>query len=153
MSSCFGWRKSKDADREPLLPQYRDDTVLQRELHQKLHSYQMIRALGDGYMPTTEQAIVNLRTLLASDVLNPHDPSLSDSGKQLVKYTKRWLQQFIDLLNNKNGENQIQDLFWYLSKSNVSVDVNDLANRAGNAKAKADTAAGKSTTQGNTRLC
>ena len=36
-------RDEEAAEREPLLPQYRDETVLQRELHQKLHSYQMIR--------------------------------------------------------------------------------------------------------------
>lgn len=33
MSSCFGLRKRSD-DQQPLLPQYRDDTVLQvRVLH------------------------------------------------------------------------------------------------------------------------
>jgi hypothetical protein len=143
MSSCFGFLKSKAEDRQPLLPQYRDDTVLQRELHAKLHSYQMIRALGKGSMPSNEQAIINLRTLLAADVLNPDNPDLSDSGRLLTKYTKQWLKQFIDLLNNKNSEDQIQDFIWYLSKSRISVDVDDIAHKASKAKAKADTAAGQ----------
>ena len=42
MSSCFGFRKSKGEDTEALLPQYADDTSLQRSLHQKMHTYQMI---------------------------------------------------------------------------------------------------------------
>ncbi|KAF2012081.1 hypothetical protein BU24DRAFT_453543 [Aaosphaeria arxii CBS 175.79] len=141
MSSCFGFCKSRDADHEPLLPQYRDDTVLQRELHQKLHSYQMVRALSKGYMPSNEQLVINLRSLLAADILNPDNPDLSDSGRLLVRSTKQWLHQFIDLLQNKNSEDQIQDFIWYLSKSRLEVDVNDVARRASRSKAKADTAA------------
>ncbi|GAB7352639.1 hypothetical protein MBLNU459_g3009t1 [Dothideomycetes sp. NU459] len=141
MSSCFGFRKSKADDREPLLPQYQDDTTLQRELHQKLHSYQMIRALANGYMPSNEQLIVNLRSLLSADILNPQHVDLSDSGRLLVRNTKLWLQHFIELLQNKNAQDQIQDFMWYLSKSRVSVDVDDIANRAAKAKSKADSAA------------
>ncbi|KAF2115574.1 hypothetical protein BDV96DRAFT_575714 [Lophiotrema nucula] len=147
MSSCFGFRKSRDEDHQPLLPQYRDDTVLQRELHQKLHSYQMVRALSKGFMPSNEQVIVNLRSLLAADILNPDNPDLSDSGRLLVKYTKQWLHEFIDLLQNKNSEDQIQDFMWYLSKSRVSVDVEDIARRTSKSKTKADVAAAYSSLQ------
>lgn len=97
-------------------------------------------------MPSNEQAIVNLRTLLAADLLNPNNPDLSDSGRLLAKYTKLWLQQFIELLQHKNSDDQIQDFIWFLSKSRISVDVDDLARRASKAKAKADTAAGKHAT-------
>lgn len=144
MSSCFGFRKSKADDTEPLLPQYRDDTILQRELHQKLHSYQMIRALADGYMPSNEQLIINLRSLLSSDVLNPNNSDLSDSGRRLVKFSKLWLKDFIELLHNKNSEDQIQDFIWSLTQSRVHVDVEDLANRAYKAQSKAKSAAGAS---------
>lgn len=140
-SSCFGWCKSEDSEREPLLPQYEQDTHLQRELYRKLHSYQMLRALGKGYMPSTEQAVINLRTLLASDVLNPDNPDLSDDGRRLARLTKLWLQQFITLLLHKNDQDQLQDLIWFLTKSRISVDVEDLAARAKKTKAKADTAA------------
>lgn len=145
MSSCFGWRQSRAADGEnaPLLPQYRDDTTLQREVHQKLHTYQMIRAFGKGYMPSNEQVIINLRTLLAADILNPDNPNLSDSGRLLTRSTKQWLNQFMQLLQHKNSEDQIQDFLWYLSKARISVDVDDLAHRATLAKKKADTAAGE----------
>lgn len=141
MSSCFGFRKSRADDRQPLLPQYHDDTSLQRQLHQKLHSYQMIRALSKGYMPSNEQVIINLRTLLSADILNPDNPDMSDSGRLLVKYTKQWLQEFIEFLQHKNSKDQIQDFIWFLSKSKVSVDVDDIASRASKAKVKADTAA------------
>lgn len=143
MSSCFGLRKSRnDDEHQPLLPQYRDDTVLQREVHQKLHSYQMLRALGKGFMPSNEQATVNLRSLLSADILNPDNPDLSDSGRLLVKFTKRWLHEFIDLLQHKNSEDQIQDFLWYLSKSRVTVDAGHIARRTAKSKTKADLTAG-----------
>jgi len=141
MSSCFGSRKKRTGEREPLLPQYQDDTVLQCEVHQKLHSYQQFRALSKGFMPSNEQTITNLRTLTGSDILNPENAGLSDSGRLLVKYTKTWLEQFMDLLEHKNSKDQIQDLIWFLSKSRIDVDVEDIVKRANSAKAKADTAA------------
>ncbi|KAF2197975.1 hypothetical protein GQ43DRAFT_494585 [Delitschia confertaspora ATCC 74209] len=141
MSSCFGFRKSQDEDRRPLLPQYNDDTALQRQVHQKLHSYQMFRALSKGFMPSNEQVIINLRSLLSADILNPDNPDLSDSGRLLVKYVKQFLGDFIELLQHKNSKDQIQDLIWCLSKSRVSVDVEDIAQRATKSKAKADATA------------
>ena len=143
MSSCFGFRKSiRLEDEEALLAVYDDDTSLQRQLHQKVHSYQMYRALAKGYMPSTEQLVVNLRTFLAADILNPDNPDLSDSGRLLIKHTKEWLKQFVETLHNKNGEDQIQDFIWYLSKSRVSLDTEDLANSASKIKVKADSKAG-----------
>lgn len=93
-------------------------------------------------MPSNEQVIINLRSLLAADLLNPDNPDLSDSGRLLVGYTKRWLHEFIDLLQNKNNKDQIQDFIWYLSKARVSVDVDDIAHRAAKSKVKSDAAAG-----------
>lgn len=142
MASCFGFRNKGDqAEREPLLPQYNDDTTLQRELHQKLHSYQMYRAMSKGFMPSTEQLIINLRTFLSSEVLNPEHPDLSNSGRRLIKQTRTWVEQFMDLLQHKNGKDQMQDIIWFLSKSSISVDVEDITVRAQKTKAKADTLA------------
>ncbi|KAL8894887.1 MAG: hypothetical protein Q9192_003986, partial [Flavoplaca navasiana] len=142
MSSCFGLRKSRrEDDTEALLPQYRDDTPMQRSIHQKMHTYQMYRALSKGFMPSNEQLVVNLRTLLAADILNPDNPELSDSGRLLVKYTKRWLAEFIEMLRNKNDSDAIQDFIWFLSKSRISLDTEDLANQASNVKSKADATA------------
>ncbi|KAL9614822.1 MAG: hypothetical protein Q9167_000732 [Letrouitia subvulpina] len=142
MSSCFGCRKSsREEDTEALLPQYEDETTLQRTLHQKMHSYQMLRALSRGFMPSTEQLIINLRTLLAADVLNPENPDLSDSGRLLVKFTKRWLAEFIEMLQNKNKGDQIQDFIWFLSQSRVSLDSDDLARKASHIRSRADATA------------
>ncbi|KAL8733502.1 MAG: hypothetical protein Q9166_002129 [cf. Caloplaca sp. 2 TL-2023] len=142
MSSCFGLRKSKrEEDTEALLPQYGDETSMQRSIHQKMHTYQMYRALSKGFMPSNEQLIVNLRTFLAADILNPDNPELSDSGRLLVKYTKRWLAEFIEMLRNKNDSDAIQDFIWFLSKSRISLDTEDIANQASNVKSKADTTA------------
>ncbi|KAL8878729.1 MAG: hypothetical protein Q9198_003524 [Flavoplaca austrocitrina] len=106
-----------------------------------MHSYQMYRALSKGFMPSNEQLVVNLRTLLAADILNPDNPELSDSGRLLVKYTKRWLAEFIEMLRNKNDNDAIQDFIWFLSKSRISLDTEDLANQASNVKSKADATA------------
>lgn len=144
MSACFGsGRKSKNADTQPLLPRYEDDTDLQRRLHQKLHTYQMIRALSNGFMPSTEQAIINLRTLLASDVLNPTLKDLSQSGRRLVRNCRDWLKQFIVLLQNKASDDQIQDFIWLMTNSRISVDIDDLSQQASKAKVKADASASK----------
>jgi hypothetical protein len=102
----------------------------------------MLRALSKGFMPSNEQAITSLRTLLASDFLNPDNAQLSDSGQALVHYTKQWIKQLIELLQHKNANDQIQDFIWYMSKARVSVDMEHIAQRASKAKAKADTAAG-----------
>ena len=144
MSSCFGSRKkNRHPETEPLLPQYNEDTTLQRRVHQKLHTYQMLRALSKGYMPTTEQLIVNLRTLLASDVLNPNTAGLSDSGRLLMKYSKQFVEDFIEMLTHKNNRDQIQDFIWFLAHSNVHVDAADIAKQASKNRFKADAGAGK----------
>jgi hypothetical protein len=145
LRSCLGLSttRSEDREREPLLPRYEDATVMQRELHSKLHTYQMLRALSQGFMPTNEQTIVNLRTLLAADVLNPDNEGLSDSGRALVHYTKQWLKQFIELLQHKNAEDQIQDFIWYLRQARIHVDVEDIVERTSRSRAKADTRAGR----------
>ncbi len=124
MFSCFG-SDGDDGEREPLLPQYNDDTSRQAVLHEKLHTYQMLRAISKGYMPSTEQTEVQLRTLLSSQVLNPSDRAgLSSSGRALVRTTKEWLQLFIELLHQKNQKDQIQDFLWYLTSARVQVDAN-----------------------------
>jgi hypothetical protein len=94
-------------------------------------------------MPSTEQIIIHLRTLLASDILNPDNPSLSDSGRLLQKHLRQWIADFIELLRNKNSDDQIQDFIWFLSKSRISLDTHRLANATSSAKAKADAAAGE----------
>ena len=101
----------------------------------------MLRALGDGFMPSNEQVVVNLRAFLSSDFLNPDTSGLSDSARLLVKHIKQCLFAFIDTLQNKNAADEVQDLLWCLAKSRISVDTGDLAARASAAKSKANTAA------------
>ena len=144
MSSCFGLRKKRRGDdEEALLPEYGDDTSLQRSLHQKMHTYQMIRAIAAGFMPSTEQLVINLRTLVSSDLLDPDNQDLSDSGRQLLRQTKQWLKQFIDLLQNKNSKDQIQDFLWFLTKARISLDTDRVTHSASRIRARADAAAGK----------
>ena len=141
-SSCFGRKSQRDADREPLLPQYEDvDTQMQARLKEKLHTYQMLRALTKGSMPSTEQAIINLRTILASDVLQASNADLSPAGRDLIRHCRNFLKLFIEFLRNKNSEDQIQDFIWYLTKSRISLDVNDISHQASKVKARADATA------------
>ncbi|KAJ5791304.1 uncharacterized protein N7518_008315 [Penicillium psychrosexuale] len=129
------------SETEPLLPRYEDDTSRQRDLHQKLHSYQMVRAISEGYMPTTEQTIANLRTLLASDVLNLRNQDIGSDGRQLVRDSRLWIQVFIEFLQQKNSQDQLQEFLWRLARSRVEVDRDRLSRQAAHVKARADTKA------------
>ncbi|KAJ5365111.1 hypothetical protein N7517_007997 [Penicillium concentricum] len=129
------------SETEPLLPRYEDDTSRQRRLHQKLHSYQMIRAISEGYMPTTEQTIANLRTLLASDVLNLRNQDIGSVGRQLVRDSRLWIQVFIEFLQQKNSQDQLQEFLWRLARSRVEVDTERVSRQAAHVKARADTKA------------
>lgn len=132
------------SETEPLLPRYEDDTSRQRTLHQKLHSYQMFRALSEGYMPSTEQTIANLRTLLASDVLNLRNQDIGSVGRQLVRDARIWIDAFIHFLRNKNEDDHLQEFLWHLSRSKVLLDTTRLSQQASHVKARADTKAGGS---------
>ncbi|OQU93875.1 hypothetical protein CLAIMM_00330 [Cladophialophora immunda] len=138
LARCCGFGRKRGEDTDPLLPRYEDDTTRQRALHQKLHTYQMLRALSKGYMPSTEQTIVNLRTLLAADILNPNNKELSDSGRALIRNCRTWIKLFIEILKNKNDQDQIQDFIWYTTKSRISLDVDDISHSASKVKARAD---------------
>ncbi|KAJ5542949.1 hypothetical protein N7535_005372 [Penicillium sp. DV-2018c] len=129
------------SETEPLLPRYEDDTSRQRRLHQKLHSYQMIRAISEGYMPSTEQTIANLRTLLASDVLNLQNQDIGSVGRQLVRDSRVWIQVFIEFLQEKNDQDQLQEFLWHLARSRVEVDRERVSRQAAHVKARADTKA------------
>lgn len=129
---------------EPLLPRYEDATSRQRRLHQKLHTYQMFRALSEGYMPSTEQTIVNLRTFLASDVLNLRNQDIGTVGRQVVRDARLWIQTFIDFLQSKNHEDQLQEFLWHLARSRLSLDGSQVSQQAAHVKARADTKAGGS---------
>jgi Family of unknown function (DUF5923) len=139
----FG-RSKRRSDTEPLLAQYHENTSLQAKAHGKLHTYQMLRALSKGYFPTTEQTIIHLRTLLSSDLLHPTNTQLSPDGRALVRNTRKLIEQFIETLRAKNGEDQIQELLYCIKRARVSIDAADLIGRAGRARVGADTRAGKS---------
>ncbi|PGH23682.1 hypothetical protein AJ80_02288 [Polytolypa hystricis UAMH7299] len=141
-SSCFKSRRAaNNPETQPLLPQYQDDTALQRQVHQKLHTYQIVRALSNGYMPSTEQLVANLRALLVSDFLNPDGSSVSNAGRRFARDGRLWIQLFIEFLQGKNKDDQLQDIIWQVSRSKVSVDTGDIASRALQSKAQADTKA------------
>ncbi|KAF5865189.1 hypothetical protein ETB97_005093 [Aspergillus alliaceus] len=126
---------------EPLLPRYEEDTALQRRLHQKLHSFQMLRALSEGYMPSTDQVIINLRTLLASDILNHRTQDIGSVGRQLIRDCRIWIQVFIELLRDKNGDDKLQEFLWHLSRSRASLDPGQISEHASHVRARQDTKA------------
>ncbi|POR38566.1 Uncharacterized protein TPAR_01225 [Tolypocladium paradoxum] len=140
MLACFGFHRSRhhNGEREPLLPQYNDETSRQTRLHEKLHTYQMLRAISQGYIPSNEQVITHLRSLMSADILNPEAADLSSSGRALLRSAKLCLTQFVELLQHKNSEDQVQDFIWYLTKARLDVDIGA---RAAASKAKADASA------------
>lgn len=97
--------------------------------------------MSQGYMPSNEQVIVHLRSLMSADVLNPETADLSSSGRALIRSSKLWLAQLAELLQHINAEDQMQDLIWYLTKARLDVDVGDIGARVTASKAKADVSA------------
>ncbi|EJD39114.1 hypothetical protein AURDEDRAFT_71510 [Auricularia subglabra TFB-10046 SS5] len=141
---CFGDTQGDGDETQPLLAQYDDETALQRTLHEKLHTYLMLRALSRGYLPSTKQAIVNLRALLASRPLNPDAEvtnELSPAGKHVLRLSRRWLEQLIELVRHKNDGDIVQEFIWYLTKSRVELDTDDMLNAASRFRPKADASA------------
>lgn len=143
---------SMPGETEPLLPRYEDDTARQRQLHQKLHSYQMFRALSEGYLPSTEQAIANLRTLLASDILNVRNQDIGSVGRQLVRDARLFISCLIEFLHDKNSSDKLQNFLWRLSRARVAVDQSRVSQQAAHVKARADTKAGGSPCLSSTHL-
>ncbi|KAF4591385.1 bactericidal permeability-increasing protein [Ophiocordyceps camponoti-floridani] len=139
--SCGNSRRRRSPDTEPLLPQYNDETPRQTRVHEKLHTYQMVRALGNGYMPSNEQLIVQLRCLLAAEALNPHELGLSVDGRALIRSVKLWLAQLVELLRVKNSGDEVQDFVWNIVRAGSNIDVGHLGAAAAASKARADASA------------
>lgn len=96
-----------------------------------------------GYMPSTDQLIVNLRTLISSDALNPDAPGLNRSSRLLLRYLKQWLHGFIGLLRNKSDQDQIQDFIWAASRAKASLDTDDAIRAATTTNVRVDASNGQ----------
>ncbi|EEQ83388.1 uncharacterized protein BDCG_00193 [Blastomyces dermatitidis ER-3] len=145
-SSCCKSRKATSGETQPLLPQnhdYDEDTALQRQLHEKLRTYQMLKAVRSGYMPSTAQVVSHLHVLLVSSLLNPEPLAIGNTSRGLIKDVKLCISLLINLLQEKNGDDQLQNAIWQLSKSTVEVDTASLASRGAVAKAQANTTAAR----------
>lgn len=123
---------------EPLLPRYDENASQHRRLQSKLRTYQMVRALSQGYMPSNDQIIVNLRRLLASDLLNSRHEDIGPVCRQLIRDSRLWIQVLIDFLCEKNSDDQLQEFLWHLSQSRASINVDRISERASSAKSRAN---------------
>ncbi|KAK6361871.1 hypothetical protein TWF730_005583 [Orbilia blumenaviensis] len=127
MSTLFS--NPRSGDREPLLPQHQNhiapDAVTghQRSLDKKLHTYLLLRALSKGYLPSTEQSIVLLRKLLASNLLEPDNQNLTYDGRKLVELNRRLIKQLIELIQAKNPGDEVQNFLWAARKARLHVDL------------------------------
>ncbi|KAF3124878.1 hypothetical protein TWF569_001167 [Orbilia oligospora] len=134
MSTLLGHPRT--GDREPLLPQHRDhiapDVVTghQRSLDKKLHTYLLLRALARGYLPSTEQSIVLLRKLLASDLLAPDNQNLTYDGRKFITLNRRLVKQLIELIQAKNSGDEVQNFLWAVRNAKLHVDLQGVAEAA-----------------------
>lgn len=140
MSSLFRRGRGDDREREPLLPRHNHETDLQASLHEKLHTYQILRALSRGYLPSNEQLVAQLRR--ATDVLRTVPPGMSATGKELILSTIAHLESLIGFFEDKNSGDQIQDFLWYITKARLSLDAEDLGNRLQELRPRAELATG-----------
>ncbi|CAK7243232.1 MAG: hypothetical protein STHCBS139747_004744 [Sporothrix thermara] len=159
---CGGGRSDYDdndglneGERRPLLANGDEETEHQRVLHQKLHTYQMVRAMRSGYLPSTAQTVANLRRMVPeggdrSELSSSSSSDLSPSGQRLLKLSNRFVEQLVTLLEHKNGGDQIQDFVYCVQRArldvNVDVDIDvgavqdQVALRAGQAVGQASAA-------------
>ncbi|KAK2750742.1 hypothetical protein FQN57_002815 [Myotisia sp. PD_48] len=141
MLSCCKSRKPSSGETQPLLQHNGVDTERERKILDKLHKYEMFRALSAGYMPSTSQIVSILQNILSSEFLNPSNPTLSRGGKLVARDCRSWMRIFIGLLRDKNGNDQLQEIIYQFSGSQVSVDTSNLASSASISKMHADSAA------------
>lgn len=134
---------SRESD--PLLPRYEDQgdhPPLGQRLQPKLRTYEALRALSQGYMPSNDQIIFNLRRLLALDLLNARHPDIGTAGRQIIRDLRRCIKVLIDFLHEKNADDRLQEFLWRLARSRAAVDTERVSWRASNARARVDTGAG-----------
>ncbi|BFZ60980.1 hypothetical protein YB2330_002037 [Saitoella coloradoensis] len=111
------------AERQPLVGK-KSPARLKKEdaIRRKLQTYQQVRALSEGFMPTTPQIIAHAHAFLRSGVLDPRSRRLSSQGRTFIRDFRAWVEAAIQLLEEKNGNNEIQELIWHTSLSDVDVD-------------------------------
>ncbi|KKA29468.1 hypothetical protein TD95_003398 [Thielaviopsis punctulata] len=104
---------------------------------EKLHTYNMYRALKKGHMPSTVQILEYLNAIQRSDLLSDEE-GLSQDGRVLLRLFRRWLSQASVAIEKKNSRDQLQDFIWYARQANITGDTSAIAAAAG-AKKRADT--------------
>lgn len=126
-----------DMEREPLLEQM-DATERQAQFRAKMQMFEELKAMSQEYMPSTEQVVRHLKASLESPLVNQGDNGqLSKSSRALSRTFGLWLKQWIVLLESKNAQDQIQDLVWYLSKADLELDVDGIADDVADATSSA----------------
>jgi len=97
-----------------------------REIHAKLHTYEIILTLSNGYFPTTKQFMGHLRWLLRSGNLEPRNRRLSVRGRNTIRDLRAWIEAVAEEAEYKNGYNEIQEFVWELSQADVDVGTQSL---------------------------
>lgn len=59
-----------------------------------------------------------------------------------MRHVRKFITEFIELLQEKNGQDQLQEFLWCAGKARVGLDAQDLVQTATNSKARADARAG-----------
>ncbi|KAL1889235.1 hypothetical protein Cpir12675_005863 [Ceratocystis pirilliformis] len=103
---------------------------------QKLHTYNIYRALKQGRMPSTEQILVYLKDIQTSEALGDEE-GLSQDGRVLLRLFRRLIAESSELLRSKNGQDQLQDFIWHSRQADMSGGKRAAASVAG-LKNKAD---------------
>jgi Family of unknown function (DUF5923) len=115
------------SDRQPLLPKNQPNKLTsqelskRREIRHKLRTYEILRALQNGYFPTTRQFTGHLAWILRSGILEPRNRRLSVRGRNTIRDLRGWIEAVSDEAENKNGGDEIQEFIWELSQADIDV--------------------------------
>jgi hypothetical protein len=116
------------AAREPLIARENDEVSRKKEeaLRRKLHTYEIILALKQGYMPDTQQLAAWGRYILRSSALDSRNRRLSPQGRQFIRHVRAWIEALIDLLMCKNYDDKIQEFIYHTSHVNLMAKIPDV---------------------------
>ena len=123
------------AERQPLLPKSQpkpspQEVSKKREIRAKLRMYEIILALGNGYIPTTKQFTGHLHWLLRSGILEPRNRRLSVRGRNAIRDVRAWIEAIAEEAEYKNGDDEIQNFIWELKQSDIDVGIKRCGHQA-----------------------
>ncbi|BFZ53265.1 hypothetical protein PYCC9005_000288 [Savitreella phatthalungensis] len=108
----------------------------------KLRTYLQVKALGQGYLPSTSQVEAHLAAVIQTSVLNPRQRGLSAQSRKAVEDARNFIRALRLFVRDKNDGDLIQEIVWSIRGASVEsefdLDSDAFLSRLDLAQARAD---------------